>query len=139
MNPTAIFWPMIAHGALVAFIYGVLRRRRWASVRTGEAKASQFRVRGNEPASSAAVSGNLMNQFELPMLLHVVCISLFVTNGVSYLTLALAWLFIATRVVHTGVALYGNRLRYRAPIFFASAGVMGVLWLVFALHLLGVA
>lgn len=137
MNPTAIFWPMIAHVALVGFIYGVLRQRRWASVRTGEAKASQFRVRGNEPASSASVSGNLMNQFELPVLLHVVCISLFVTAGVSYLTLTLAWAFVATRIAHTGFALYGNRLRYRAPAFFASAGVMGLLWLVFALHIAG--
>lgn len=139
MNPTAIFWPMIAHVALVGFIYGVLRKRRWASVRTGEAKASQFRLRGNEPESSASVSGNLMNQFELPVLLHVACLALFVTNGVSYLTVGLAWLFIAIRCVHTGVALYGNRLRYRAPAFFASVGVMGLLWLVFALHLAGVA
>lgn len=135
MSPNAILWPMIAHAVLVGIVYGVLRRRRHGAVRSGEAKVSQFRERGSEPASSAAVSGNLMNQFELPMLLHAVCLALFVTNGVSYLSVALAWLFIALRYVHAAIALTGNRIRYRSSAFAAGAVAMGFLWLYFALHL----
>jgi len=137
MSPTAILWPMIGHAVLVGIVYGVLRVRRYGAVRSGEAKVSQFRERGSEPSSSAAVSGNLMNQFELPMLLHAVCLALYVTNGVSYISVTLAWLFIVLRYVHAAVALTGNRIRYRSPAFAAGAVVMGLLWLYFALHLAG--
>ena len=87
MSPTAIFWPMIAHVALVGIVYGVLGIRRGRALRSGEAKISAFRTRGGaEPASSATASASLMNQFEVPVLLHVVCLALFVTSGVSYLS-----------------------------------------------------
>ena len=109
MMPTAIFWPMIAHVALVGIVYGVLGLRRRRAVRSGEAKISAFRTRGGaEPATSATASANLMNQFEVPVLLHVVCLALFVTNGVSYLTVALAWLFVALRYVHAWLHLGTN-------------------------------
>lgn len=138
MNPVAIFWPMIAHVALVLIVYGVLGLRRRGAVVSGEARVSQFRARGDEPESSASVSGNLMNQFELPVLLHIVCLALFATNGVSYVAVVLAWLFVALRYVHAGFALFGNRVRYRSRSFVAGAVVLAVLWIWFALHLAGV-
>ena len=138
MNPIAIFWPMIAHVALVFIVYGMLGLRRRGAVVSGEARVSQFRARGDEPESSASVSGNLMNQFELPVLLHIVCLALFVTNGVSYVAVVLAWLFVALRYVHAGFALFGKRVRYRSRSFVAGAVVLAVLWIYFALHLAGV-
>lgn len=138
MNPTAIFWPMIAHAMLVGIVYGFLGARRAAAVRTGEARISQFKDRSTEPARSASVSANLMNQFELPVLFHVVCIALFVTAGVSYLTVLLAWLFIVLRYVHAGIALFGNDVRLRSPAFAAGAVVLAILWIYLALNLLAV-
>ena len=138
MNPTAIFWPMIAHVVLVGIVYGFLGARRAAAVRKGEARVSTFKDRGTEPPTSASVSANRMNQFELPVLFHVVCIALFVTAGVSYLTVLLAWVFIALRYVHAGIALFGNEVRLRSPAFAAGALVLGIMWIYFALHLLAV-
>jgi hypothetical protein len=137
MSQTAIFWPMIAHVLLVYIIYAVMARRRFGAVRSGAAKASEYKVRGNEPEVSATVSGNLMNQFELPVLFHVLCLALYVTNGVNYLTLVLLWIFVVTRYVHAFIHTTSNRLVLRYNTFFAGAVVLALGWIWFALHIAG--
>lgn len=137
MNQTAIFWPMLAQVLLVYIVYLVMLKRRYFAVRSGEAKISQYKVRSTEPASSVTVANNLINQFELPVLFHVLCLALFVTNGVNYLTLTLMWLFVVTRYVHARVHLTRNYLLHRSRAFFLGAGILLVAWIWFALHLLG--
>ncbi|PBB96267.1 MAPEG family protein [Mesorhizobium sp. WSM3862] len=137
MNQTAIFWPMLAQVLLVYIVYLVMLKRRYLAVKSGEAKISQYKVRSTEPASSVTVANNLINQFELPVLFHVLCLALFVTNGVNYLTLTLVWLFVVTRYVHSWVHLTRNYLLHRSRAFFLGAGILLVAWIWFALHLLG--
>lgn len=137
MRQTAIFWPMLAHVLLVYIVYLVMLKRRYGAVKSGEARVSQYKLRSTEPASSVTVANNLINQFELPVLFHVLCLALFVTNGVNYLTLALMWLFILTRYVHACVHLNGNHVPHRTSVFFLGAGILLIAWIWFALHLLG--
>ncbi|MEI9427233.1 MAPEG family protein [Mesorhizobium sp. Cs1299R1N3] len=138
MNQTAIFWPVLAHVLLIYIVYCVLGRRRYVAVKSGEAKASQYKARSTEPASCATVAGNLSNQFELPVLFYVLCLALHVTNGVNYLTLALMWAFVVTRYFHAGVHLTSNDLRWRSRSFFLGAVIVLLGWIWLALHLLGV-
>ncbi len=138
MHQTAIFWPMLAHVLLVYIVYLVMFKRRHGAVKSGEARVSSYKVRSTEPASSVTVANNLINQFELPVLFHVLGLALFVTNGVNYLTLLLMWLFILTRYVHAWAHLTGNNLMHRTPAFFTGAGILLIAWIWFALHLLGV-
>ena len=138
MNQTTIFWPVLAHVLLIYMVYGVLGRRRYGAVRSGEAKAGQFKVRSTEPASSVTVAANLTNQFELPVLFYVLCLTLHLTNGVNYLTLALMWIFVASRYFHAWVHLTSNNLLLRSRSFFVGAVILLLGWIWFALHLLGV-
>lgn len=139
MNSTAIFWPMIAHVALVYIVFGVLRLRRTEAVRTGAASPATWKARGAEPAVSTAANNNLLNQFELPLLFHVCCLALFVTNGANYLLLALAWIFVASRYLHAFVHLTGNSIRWRAGVFIVGTVILFLMWVLFALHIAGVA
>lgn len=139
MNQTTIFWPVLAHVLLIYMVYGVLGRRRYGAVRSGEAKAGQFKVRSTEPASSITVAANLTNQFELPVLFYVLCVTLHLTNGVNYLTLALMWIFVVSRYFHAWVHLTSNNLLLRSRSFFVGAAILLLGWIWFALHLLGVA
>ncbi|MCV3209957.1 MAPEG family protein [Mesorhizobium sp. YC-39] len=138
MNQTAIFWPVLAQVLLVYIVYLVMGRRRYGAMRSGEAKAGQFKTRSTEPASSVTVANNLSNQFELPVLFYVLCLALHQTNGVNYLTLALMWIFVISRYAHAWVHLTINDLRLRSRIFYFSAVVLLLAWIWFALHLLGV-
>lgn len=138
MNQTAIFWPMLAHVLLVYIVYGVMARRRFGAVRAGSVKGSAYKLRSTEPDVSATVSNNLMNQFELPVLFHVLCLALYVTNGVNYLTLLLMWLFVVSRYVHAYVHVTSNRLVARYQSFFFGVAVLGICWIWFALRIAGV-
>ncbi|PTE12144.1 MAPEG family protein [Mesorhizobium helmanticense] len=138
MNQTAIFWPVLAQVLLVYIVYLVIGRRRYGAVRSGEAKAGQFKTRSTEPASSVTVANNLSNQFELPVLFYVLCLALHQTNGVNYLTLALMWIFVASRYAHAWVHLTTNNLRFRSRVFSFGAVVLLLAWIWFALHLLAV-
>ncbi|QKC97377.1 MAPEG family protein [Mesorhizobium sp. NZP2298] len=138
MNQTAIFWPVLAHVLLIYIVYGVLGRRRYGAIKSGEAKVGQYKVRSTEPASSVTVAANLSNQFELPVLFYVLCLTLHVTNGVNYLTLALMWIFVASRCFHAWVHLTSNNLLLRSRSFSFGAVIILLGWIWFALHLLGV-
>lgn len=137
MNQTAIIWPMIVHVVLVYCIYALIARRRYAAVKAGSAKPSQFRENVVEPPESQFVRNNLANQFELPVLFHSGCLALFVTGGAGLVAVALAWLFVASRVVHAVIHVTTNRIRYRQPVFTLGFLALGVMWLWLALHLLG--
>lgn len=135
MKQTAIFWPMIGHVLLVFLIYGLLSLRRKAAVMSGNAKISQFRENQNEPAQSLFVRNALVNQFELPVLFHIACLSLYVTQGVGTVSLAMAWVFVVSRYAHTAIHVTSNRIRYRQPAFIAGFVMVFVLWILLALHL----
>ena len=138
MSSTAIFWPMIAHVALVYGVYALMSRRRLAAVKAGEAKVSQFRNNQVEPEASLFARNNVTNQFELPTLFHPVCIALYVTGGATLVPVVVAWLFVLSRLAHTAIHVTSNRIRYRRPVWIAGFVLNGVLWVWLALHLLGV-
>lgn len=136
MNQTAIFWPMIAHVFLVMLIYALLGLRRKAAVVAGSAKVSQFRENQVEPEQSIFVRNALANQFELPMLFHVVCLALYATAGAGVFAVAMAWLFVASRYVHTFIHVTSNRIRYRQPAFVVGFILVVLMWGLLAFHLL---
>lgn len=135
MSQTAIFWPMIAHMALVIVLYAMLGLRRRQAVARGSAKTSQFRENLQEPPESLFVRNSLNNQFELPPFFHVVCLALFVTQGVGTAAVVLAWLFVALRSVHAFIHVTSNRIRFRQPAFTAGFVVVVLLWGLFVFHL----
>jgi len=129
MSPTtAMFWPMIAHVALVFGIYALLNRRRTALRRAGKVTTEQFRELRDEPSESLMVRNNLASQFELPVLFHVACLLLYITDADNIATIVLAWLFIVARYAHTYVHVTSNRLRYRTPAFVVSFVMLGLMW-----------
>ncbi|KQZ30749.1 hypothetical protein ASD50_17185 [Mesorhizobium sp. Root552] len=137
MNPIAIFWPMVAHFFLVSAIYVLLGWRRRIAVTSGGAKVRQFKVRTQEPEGSVTAANNLMNQFELPVLFHIVCLAFFVTNGVSFVAVLLAWVFVALRYLHAYVHVTSNNLRIRSLSFAAGFVIVVLMWAWFSLHLAG--
>jgi hypothetical protein len=137
VNQTAIFWPMLAQVLLVYIVYAVLMRRRGAAIKSREARIGQFKDRSAEPAGSVSVSNNLINQFELPVLFHVACLASYVTTGVSYWVLVLAWIFVLSRYVHAWVHMTVNAVPYRTTAFAVGALALALMWISFAFHLAG--
>lgn len=131
MGPsTAIFWPVIVQIALIHLIYYLLFTRRQAAVKAGRVRLSQFRDNVTEPEETRFLRNNLTNQFELPVLFIAGCIALYVTGNAGPVAVILAWLFVASRLVHAYIHLSRHHhMRYRIPAFVSGYAINGLLWL----------
>lgn len=86
------------------------------------------------PPSVSLPNRNLMNLLEMPVLFYVVCLVFYVTAGGSDRVVALAWVYVALRVVHSLIHLSYNRVQHRLTAFAVSNVVLVVLWVRAAVH-----
>jgi hypothetical protein len=133
MQQQSIFLPMGALGFLTFAVLLVIPIRRFAAGLRGLVNFEDFRF-GESPAVPGAVSipnRNYMNLLELPVLFYVVCLMYEVSGKVDTIVLALAWVYVALRVVHSAIHLTYNDVRHRLVAFVISNVVLGVIWILF--------
>lgn len=94
----------------------------------GQDRRFLFRENRDEPGESLIVRNSIANQFELPVLFHLCCVLLYLTEADNLLSLGLAWLFVALRYAHAFIHVTSNRLRYRQPLFMAGFLVLVAMW-----------
>jgi hypothetical protein len=99
-------------------------------VREGKVKASFFKTYqgGSEPEESAKLARHFSNLFEAPTLFYVVCLAALITEPTSTLAVALAWLYVALRCVHTFIHTGSNQIQPRIAAYFSSWLVLLALW-----------
>lgn len=134
-----ILWPTIALALLIFAVWFVLLRRRFAHIAAnpptaktfadGESTAHYFR-----PVERPA--RNLSNLFEMPVLYFALVPLLMLTGEVSAGQIALAWIFVVLRALHSVVHIGPNAVRLRARLYIASCAVLAAMWLGFAVTLL---
>lgn len=128
MTGYEMFWPIIAHAALVYGLYMLLGFRRMRMLRAGKVAISDYRENRSEPQESLFVKNSLANQFELPVLFYACCVLLYITEADNIVAVVLAWIFVALRYLHAAVHVTSNNMRYRSPLFGAGYLVLGVMW-----------
>lgn len=123
----ALLLPMTAHVALAAFLYVLLTIAR-APVIWGLGR----RADGSNPWAKfePRLSANLSNQFEWPLFFHAACVVMMLL-GTRPAAVALAWLFIAGRLLHSAVQILTTNVRLRGLVFtvnfLAVLGLWGLL------------
>ena len=124
---TALLLPMTAHVALAALLYVLLTVARAPAI-WGIGR----RADGSNPFVSMEprIGANLSNQFEWPLFFHVACV-LMMLLGTSAMAIALAWLFVGGRLLHSAVQILTTNVRLRGLVFtvnfLAVLGLWGVL------------
>jgi len=120
---------MALHVALAAVLYALLTAVRapmvWGIGRNRD---------GSNPwvALERRVSANLSNQFEWPLFFYAACLLLMQLQAADAVQVALAWVFVVGRVVHSLVQVATTNVRLRGIVFtinfLAVLGMWG--WLV---------
>jgi len=127
--PHPLIVPMAAHVALAAFLYVLLTVARapavWGVGRRADGSNPWAKV---EPR----ISANLSNQFEWPLFFHIACVLLILSNDAGRLSLALAWIFVAGRVLHSLVQILTGNVRLRGVVFTLNFLAVLALWVVVA-------
>ena len=115
--PAALIYPMAAHVAWAASLYAALTVARAPSAWGVCANPD-----GSNPLAEIEprISANLSNQFEWPLFFHVACLLAMQLDisGASYL--ALAWVFIAGRLLHSAVQIFTKSVRLRGLVFMVN-------------------
>ena len=113
---------MAAHVALAGFLYALLTVAR-APVVWGIGR----RADGSNPwaAVEPRISANLSNQFKWPLLFYAACLIL-LNLEVGPTAVALAWVFVAGRLLHSGVQIltpmFASGVSYSRSISWPCSG-----------------
>ena len=130
--PQSLIVPMAAHVALAAFLYVLL-----TIVRAPAVWGIGRRPDGSNPwaALEPRISANLSNQFEWPLFFHAACLLL--QYQTSPAVVALAWLFVVGRVLHSAVQILTRNVRLRGVVFTLNFLAVLGLW-VFVVMVAGI-
>lgn len=118
MSKVLILYPVLAHMALVFWLFGLLavRKRKALAAKTVDLERRAL-FEDAWPDDVVAVNNSLRNQFQVPLLFYVLSIMLFVTDSVNLWTLSLGVLFVITRYAHALVHTGSNIVLIRFRLF----------------------
>lgn len=117
-----IFWIFVV-GVVLAF------RRKTAftsgAVRPADVSVSTERY----PVPARLAAANFTNQFETPVIFFAVVMVAMETGATGYVMALLAWLYVATRVIHTFIHVGPNPLPLRGAVYGVGVIALFCMWL----------
>jgi len=130
MDKTSILFPMVALVTLTFAVLLLIPVRRFRAGIAGQIKFDDFKYgeSARVPPEVSIPNRNMMNLLELPLLFYVACLIYLVIGRVDQFALALAWLYVALRIVHSAIHVTYNRVRHRLIAFAASNVVLVMFW-----------
>ena len=136
---TIVQWLLLPAFLHVAWVYALLMRMgraRVAAVRSGKVTLEEIALDGSRwPDEIRKFSNNYDNQFQLPVLFYGLLPLLVVLDKVDWLSVALAWMFLAGRVLHSLIHTGSNAVLKRGQAFLVAFVALGLMWGWFGLRL----
>jgi hypothetical protein len=137
MAPTQhLLLPVFVEFALTVYMLARMGQGRVRAVRSGQVKHSEIDT--NKSAYPEAVqnfANNYQSQFELPVLFYVVSLFALVTGLVDGVLIALAWIFVGSRLLHSIVHTGTNSIVTRFKVFVVGLVFLVGMWAWFGLRL----
>ncbi|MGH8050222.1 MAG: MAPEG family protein [Arenimonas sp.] len=138
MNNTVFFWP-----AFVLVLLTISVMLRMLSTRIAQMKANKIHPQSISTSiellakmPDTRVSDNFRNLFETPILFYTALLFATVTQQTSPLLIALAWLYVGLRVIHSLIQCSYNKVMHRFYVFLTSVAVLMALWISMAMSIL---
>ena len=134
----AIFLPALAMVALTIAVW-----LRMYAMRIGEMRRE--RIHPQSVATSAQMAArlcdtraadNFRNLFELPVLFYLALVVAAMSGQAGAPVLALAWTFVALRMLHSWIHCTYNKVMHRFQAYLAGGVVLWALWILLAIGLL---
>jgi hypothetical protein len=129
-DKTIILYPSIVMALLTLAMILSMGLRRFLAVQTRRVGIKYYRTYDDgpgEPERMRQHSRHVQNHFELPTLFHLAVWATFLLGTVNALTLAVAWLFVGSRCLHSFIHLGYNDVTHRFLAY--GLGLFAVLFL----------
>lgn len=136
MTRDLIFWPVLAQVLLTLFVYVALIKRKIAAMRAGRVDMERRALHDDAwPDDVMQINNNIRNQFELPVLFYVLALALWAVDAVHAAALAVAALFVLSRIVHVWIHIGSNDVPARRRAFTVGWYLLAVMVLLVAWEL----
>lgn len=131
-----MFYPMFVMVMLTTFVGFYLMFMRISFSRSGAVDPRIFKLNKSKdiPDKLVQAANNYSNLFEVPVLFYVACITSIIMGYQGYIMLALAWIFVISRIAHTYIHLTRNKIIPRLIAFISGVIVVFVMWLILLLQ-----
>ncbi len=126
---SSLVWPVLAQILLtlvVLVVMGVYRRK---AMMAREVRISEIAIKKDAwPSKPQQAANNFTNQFETPVLFYVLAILAIHVGATGWTMVALAWLFVASRIVHAIIHIGSNNMLIRPLAFLVGCvAILGML------------
>ena len=136
MSQPAIFAPMLALAGWTFAVMLLIPVYRFRAGFAGQVTYHDFKYGESDrvPPEVTIPNRAFMNLVQVPVLFYVVCLTMFLTQGVTAAFVGLAWAYFVLRVAHSLVHLSYNKVRHRLLVFGLSNVVVVVMWVQALIH-----
>jgi hypothetical protein len=133
-----ILWPSFVLVALVFAVWLTLFVQRMGHLRRNPPRPGDFAtgetaLRYFEPVEMPA--NNLRNLFEMPVLYFALVPLLLITQHASAAQVALAWIYVALRAMHSFIHIGPKRVQPRFFAYLASCVALAAMWIGFVIDI----
>ncbi len=127
-----LIYPMATYMFIIAIIGYLTLRKRVQAVKTKTVKLSYFRDYASECNDSAVIvlGRHFDNQFQVPVLFFITCLTAVSFSSVNMAVLTFAWLFVVARLAHSYVHLGINNILHRMLTYLVSWTILLVIWVI---------
>jgi hypothetical protein len=135
--PNTLYLAILAQVLLTLVVYILLGAAKAKAYKAGSVDRSRVALHADAwPEPVQKLNNNIRNQLEVPVLFYVVCFVLAAVGSTGVLVQVLAWLFVASRIVHAWIHTGSNFVPLRRNAFLAGVLVLLVLWVIAAFSVL---
>jgi len=135
MDPSAIVFPAFAMFMLTFSVLAYMAGSRLSAIRRREVSIRYYRrySEGEQTPRLQVIGRHAQNHFEVPPLFYIAVLFLYVTGSVTPTAIVLAWLYFASRCVHSFIHLGNNNVSHRFIAFAVSGLILAGLWILLLL------
>lgn len=125
-----LIYPALAMILWIFVVAVILMLRRKDAFASGAVKTSDVSLSTERyPVPARLASANFSNQFETPVVFFALIMLATEVGATGYAMAALAWLYVATRVIHTLIHIGPNKLPLRGAVYGVGIIALFGMWI----------
>ncbi len=136
MSISAVLLPILVQVGLTFILLFRMGRSRLAHLRTGEVQVKDIALgERNWPKRILQLQNSYQNQFELPVLFYALVALALITRKADLVFVVIAWLFVASRLVHAYIHTTSNKIAWRFQSFVVGVLILAAMWVIFGIRI----
>ena len=141
MNDYTLLIPVLAMVLLTAIVVRAMYARRVDEIKSRRIEPQSLAAARDmaDKLANTSAADNYRNLFEAPVLFYVTLLAGVAMHAATLWLLALAWIYVVLRYVHSYIHCTYNRVMHRFAVFGLSMFVLVVIWGVLAWRIIELA